>query len=179
MLAVATTAFAKQLDPALLPDDAKWVIHIDFDQLEETTIAQHVAEQKPKWLPEAKKWLEDSYGLDPSTGLHSLTMFSDTYQSHTGCFILDAKFDPAKVIDKLKEQPDVTSKEWQEVTIYSCPRSNSKEGERFSMVVVGDSRLVMASSEERVKKAIDLVNGKGASLKSKDSKLVANVPRTQ
>jgi hypothetical protein len=97
MALLPTSASAAPLDPAHVPEDAKWVIHVDLKALSETELAERVRENRGQMAVVARAWLQSRYGLDPREGLESVTAFSNTYEAHSGTMILKADYDRARV----------------------------------------------------------------------------------
>jgi len=112
-------ASAKPLNPADLPSDAKWVIHIDFDVLSDTEFASHIREQRPEMTRQIRHWMQEQYGINPQQDLHGLTMFSDTYESHSGAVIVNASFNRSKVESEFASKKDVQKSQTQNHTFYT------------------------------------------------------------
>ena len=202
-VAAARPAWAEALNPAHVPQDAKWVIHVDFDALDNTLLARRIREKHTPALNLAKKWVENRYGIDPQEDLHGLTMFGTSYKSHSGTAVLLAKYDEAKVKSHLAEKDKVTKMDWEGLTLYTMPvekhgfdkhpahagvsqkpdseKADKSEGKHemhrtMTIALVDGNRAVFASSVEDVKTAVMLLKGQGESLKGHESPLVGKVP---
>lgn len=175
MMAPLSTS-AAPLDPAHLPADAKWVLHMDFEAFGNTLIAERIREKKPGWVAAAGEWMNTRYGIDLKKDLYGLTMFSDTYEAHSGVGILFADYDMDKIRKDLRDKPGISTTEWQGNMLYTVKKRELAKP--MTIVLREDSQqVVFASSPERAKAAVMLLNGKGKSLKGKDSPLVGDVPQ--
>lgn len=172
MLLGPSQAVAGPLDPAHLPEDAKWVVHVDFEQWHETVLAKKLEEKKPRMMKGARAWLKQEYGIEPKEDLFGMTMFSDTYKSHTGTVILFAKFDREKVVEKLEKEGDYEKTSWNDLTVYT----KEKHGKKAATILLDGDKTIVASSVDRAKAAVQLLKGEAKSMKGKDSPLIGNVP---
>lgn len=114
-----TPASAAPPDRAHMPEDAKWVIHLDLEALSKTNLAEEARAERPQMTQLVRRWLQDRFGINPREDLQSLTMFSNSYEEHTGAMILRADYDPAKVKAALEQRPDVQQESWGGHTLYT------------------------------------------------------------
>lgn len=122
MLLAPVSASASPLDPAHVPAEAKWVIHLDLSALTETELAQRVREKRPQMVQGLRQWMQQRYGIDPREDLDSLTLFSESYQSHTGTMILKADYDRQKVQSELEAKEGVETESWMDHTLYTVDK---------------------------------------------------------
>ena len=120
-VAAARPAWAEALNPAHVPQDAKWVIHVDFDAFDNTLLAKKIREKDSRVLKFARTWVENRYGINMQEDLHGLTMFGTSYRSHSGTVVLLSKFDQEKVKSQLEAKDNVTRTEWEGLTLYTLP----------------------------------------------------------
>ncbi len=198
--AIAGTSRAKQMDPAKIPQEAKWVVHIDHDALSETQLMKLVRDQQSEKINEIRAWMESKLGVDPKQELHSVTLFGESYDRHQGAGIVCAKFDRKKVEEQFSSKVDVKKTESQDCTFYtwdveknmmqehrksgraeSNKEAAGKEGiyadTTVTAALADDTTMVFAPTLERAKAVAKLVKGDGQSLEGKDSKLVAKMPK--
>lgn len=199
MLWVSSTAMAAPLNPSHVPADAKWVIHIDLEALTDTALAEQVRQNRPEMVKLVRQWFQNRYGIDPREDLIGVTMFSDSYESHTGAMILKAGYDREKVAAELKNNPNVQAESWENQTIYMVtkPRlgarlNDSNRGEeaaprqrreprqneaganptKSAIILLDDQTAVFASSADRAKAVVGLLQGGSPSLEGKESGLL-------
>jgi hypothetical protein len=102
---------ADEINPGAIPNDAKWVIHINFDHFADSALADRMREKHPEKVKAFRQWLEQRYGIDPRDDLHSLTLFSNTYAPHTIAAVLTADYDRDKVKQALVDAGAATAQE--------------------------------------------------------------------
>lgn len=177
----AATASAAPLNPALVPEDAQWVIHVDFEALAESSFGQKLRNDRPQLVQNIRRFLQERYGIDPQQDLQGVTLFSDTYAAHTGAIVLQADFDREKVTAQITQEPNVKKTTFAGHTLYTWPleRHKSGAGEEVNSITVAlldGKRAVFASSEERAESVVKLLEGDAPSLEDQKSKLIADVP---
>lgn len=116
---LVVSASASEIDPAQVPADAKWIIHLNLDALRTTRLAEQIRQKNPEAVEKMQQWLGDQYGIDPREDLHGLLLFGTSYKEHTGVMVLEADFDADKATAKITAQPDVKKEEWQGHTLYT------------------------------------------------------------
>jgi hypothetical protein len=128
-----TKVTADELDPARIPADAKWVIHIDVDALRDSEIAEYIRDEKSQMVNTARQCIQREFGIDLREDLNSITLFSDTYDSHTGAAIVSADFNEDQIISKFKECGDVKMLEGADQTMLTLTIDPSKFGGHKAM----------------------------------------------
>ena len=200
-LGVVTTppTAAAPLDPARIPADAKWVIHVDYEALSGSELMETFRDKRPKLANRARRWMQERYGIDPREDLKGLTLFSDTYKSHSGAAILRASYDRAKVESDVLSKPKVKTTKWQDYTLYTWevrkhgkrrqkekPRSDGQSTDRnlradnnrrtVTAALLDSETVVFAPSEDRAKSVVEFLQDEKSSLEGEESRLVASVP---
>lgn len=198
-LSTASTASAAPLNPSHVPADAKWVIHVDLEALTGTALAEQVRQNRPEMVKLVRQWFQNRYGIDPREDLIGVTMFSNSYESHTGTMILKAGYDLEKVAAELKNNRSIQTESWENQTIYiiTKPRfdargnRSNRPGEaapqqpgeqpqngadtshaKSAIILLDDQTAVFASSADRAKAAVGLLQGDSPSLEGKEAKLL-------
>ncbi len=176
---------AAELDPHRVPADAKWLVHLDLEQILETKLAQRVREAQPELTRQIRGWMQERYGIDLPNDLHSATMFSRSYGSYTGTIILQADYDAEKVEADILKDEQVQTAQWEGYTLYTWgvarqrPSSepsetpNRAEEKQVTVVMVDDETVVFTSSMEDAQSTLQLLAGDGESLHGTDSFLLA------
>jgi hypothetical protein len=90
----AVASPAATFQPGQVMPEARWVAHIDLDQLKGTQVGRYMVE-KLNSPEEARKFaaLDAMFHLDPRTDLRSLTAFGTTSDEKSSVAIVDADFD--------------------------------------------------------------------------------------
>jgi hypothetical protein len=169
---------AGAIDPGSVAADAKWLVHIDFDALRESKVAQHAREEILK-RPRVKEILakvQEASGMDLQKDLHGVTAYGNGFKPHSGVVIAYAHIDRDKLVALMKTRPDFKSTTDDDLELYSWTEGN---GERKHDVVVAfpkmDRVAVIAGSAEQVKRATLVLRG-GGGLNS-SSPLLGDAPQ--
>jgi|GEM_PF-1418425 len=117
--AILGSAHAAPPTAAQLPQNAKWVIHIDLEAIAKTELAEAAREERPRMTHLMQRWFQAKFGINPQEDLDSLTLFSDSYDEHQGTMILRADYEIDKVRAALEQNPGVTKETWENVTLYT------------------------------------------------------------
>ncbi len=117
--ALIAPAQAAPPSAAQLPQNAKWVIHIDLNALVQTELADEAREQRPRMTQLMQRWFEAKFGVNPREDLDSLTLFGDSYDEHTGTMVLHANYEIEKVRAALDQDPNIAKEAWENYTLYT------------------------------------------------------------
>ena len=178
---LATTAPAGELNPAHIPADAKWVIHVDYESLSDSGFMQKLRDRNPMLVRMIRDRLVQQYGIDLPEGMHSATLFSRDYRKYTGTVILQADYDAAKVEAKLKKATKYSVTQWQDHALHTVTLSKQKPGDpdpsgdqEMTVVMVDDDTLLLASSVPNAQAALKLLAGESPSLEGQKSPLLSD-----
>lgn len=180
-IAGQTSAKAGELNPAHVPQDAQWLIHIDYESLSESAMWKKIRDEKAVVSKMVQGYMKKRYGFDPSTDLKSITMFSRDYRIYTGTVIVEADYDAKKIEQRLRQAIDYRTTMWEDHTLHTVTLSRqpaSDDGpsgdEEMTVVMVDKNTLLLASSVDNAKENLDRIAGKSTSLKDKKSELVSD-----
>jgi len=109
VLGLSSQATAESLNAAHVPADAKWVMHVDFDALQETALAGKMREKKSDDIEKAEQKFQEKFGVDLREGLNGVTAFGSTFEAHTGTMIVLAEYDMKKVQKEIRSKDKVKS----------------------------------------------------------------------
>src|SRR5438445_9117228 len=110
LLAIATLALAWNLggvcraaafDPSTVAADAKWLVHVDFDALRESKVAQHAREEimKHDIAKTVLAMIKEATGADLDKDLHGATAYGSGIKPHAGVLIVYAHADREKLVN--------------------------------------------------------------------------------
>jgi hypothetical protein len=167
---------AGAIDPGSVAADAKWLVHIDFDALRESKVAQHAHEEilKHERAKEILAKVQDMTGMDPQKDLHGLTAYGAGFKPHSGVLIVYAHADRDKLLALMKSRPDFKTTSADDLELYSWTEGR---GERKHDVIVAfpkEGVAVIAGSADQVKRASSVVRGGGGLTRS--SPLIGDAP---
>ncbi len=189
-LSIFTTAASSRsgagtLDPAHVPADAKWVIHVDFESFSDSDFAKAARQQKPQMAKGVRDWIEKRYVIDPPEDLHSATAFSRDYRVHTGTVILHANYDKAKVEATLKHAMNHRTDQWEGHTLHTVTLSKQEPGEggpsgdeEMTVVMLDSDTIIFGSSNANAKDAIKLLQGDAETLEGTDTPLITGAAKS-
>ncbi len=173
------SASAGDLNPAYVPAEAQWLVHVDYESLSGSAMWQKIRDEKPVVSKMVQVWMKKRYGIDPSTDLKSITMFSRDYREYTGTVIVDAEYDATKINDRLKTEMNHRTTEWQNHILHTItlskqhPADDGPSGdEEMTVVMVDKNTILLASSVLNAQENLKLLAGDAPSLKDKDSPLL-------
>ncbi|MCM2375022.1 hypothetical protein [Aporhodopirellula aestuarii] len=178
-------ASAEPLDADHVPADAKWVVHVDFESLSDSELADAIRQQKPQMIQHVRKWIEKRYGINPPEDLRSITAFSRDYQVHTGTVILQAEYDQAKVETVLNKAMNHRTTVWEGNTLHTVTLSKQKPSEdgpsgdeEMTVVMLDDDTIVFGSSIQNAKDAIGVLQSETAVLAGSESPLITSAAQS-
>ena len=181
----ALNMLAAELDPAHVPADAQWLIHVDAEALSDAQLAEKIRQKKPEITGAIHQWMEQRYGINPPEDLYSITMFSRDYREHTGTVVIRADYDAAKVEQRLREAKQHQTAQWNDYTLHTIMLSKQKPSDdgpsgdqEMTVVMVDKETLLLASSVDNAKETLKLLAGETKSLKDQDSPLLSDQART-
>jgi hypothetical protein len=178
VLAVGLQAEAAPLEVKQVAANAKWLGHVDFDAIRDSTVVQKGFAAHMEKHPQAKghlKLVQGLTGIDLCHDLHGLTFYGPEVGKHTGVAILNAKLDRKKLQLWADTIPGRQTTEHGDYKISSWSKKHGDKTCTVASAWHGDNQLVIASSADELKSALDVLDGKSAGIGS-DSKLAGNVP---
>jgi hypothetical protein len=119
---------AAPLEADNLPRDTKWVIHVDYEAFTESALAERVRTNRPEIVKRINDWFQENCGIDPRNDIHSVTLFSNDYQPHSGAVVFCGDFDEAKVSSMLEQKRAVKQTEAAGHTFYTWTIPAGHEG---------------------------------------------------
>ena len=176
---IPSSASAGKLDPAHVPADAQWLIHVDYESLSDSAMWNKLREEKPGVSQAVQGWMKNRYGIDPPKDLKSLTMFSRDYREYTGSVVVQADYEADKIESRLGKAMNHRTTQWQEHTLHTITLSKQKPSDdgpsgdqEMTVVLVDENTILLASSVPNAKEALKLLAGNAPSLAGKKSPLL-------
>jgi len=162
---------ADPLDPKRVPADAKWVIHLDMDATRRSQTWDLLAakiKQEPEQILQGKiDTMSTDLGIKFPDDVHGVTLFGRGFGEQSGAILLDAAMDQAKITAALQANVAFKKISYNSHDILSWfDKDNNKT---MYGCFATPSLAVMADSVEQVQAALDVRDGKTASLKPADA----------
>ncbi len=169
VLGLAGMAQAEPLNLKQVPADAKWLVHVDVDAMRTSTVVHKAFEKCMAMCQDAEKHLNkvrDATGMDPRKDLHGATFYGKQVGKHRGVAIVHAKADPRLLLKKAEQAPDHKVTEYGSFKLHSWTRKARGHTHTATGTIYKPDCLVFASSIEELKNALDVLEGKSASVGS-------------
>lgn len=113
-----TVAQAEDLNPAHVPKDAKWVMHINYEAFSDSKLADQIRRENSATADALKNWMQEKFGIDPPEELLDLTAFSRDHGDSIGSAIVNAKYDATKLETMLRKAKDHRTTDFNGNTIH-------------------------------------------------------------
>ena len=175
LLMAAATTQAAPLDPAHLPAGAKWVIHVDIEQIHKSDLVEAcMAKFKENDKAQKKvKEITEKLGMNPMKDLLGVTIFDTEYGSRKGVVLIHCNKLDRKKLHAIfeKKHPKHKTTKYGNWTLNTW--TEKKRGREMSITgtFANDNTIALSGSADKLKKALDVIAGKGKALGS-DAKLV-------
>lgn len=170
---------AGPVDLKNVPADAMWLAHVDFDAAHSSQVVEKFVEQCKKDFPIADKLIPvflHKAGIDECRDLHGITVYGEKFGPHNGVLIVNAKWNIETLKEKAERAHHHKTVEYGKYKIHTfIAHKGTKYAHKVAATLYKPDVLVLASCPERLKKALDLLDGKGTSLAGKESPLAAKV----
>lgn len=162
-LALSPLARAGQLNPADVPSDAQWVIHIDVDGARKSTMWE-IVDQRLKDNDEFQAGIgqiEQFTGLTFPRDLHELTIFSSTFDDKELVIVIGADFDQNKILQALPHAQNFAKEAHGKFDIMSW----EDKGKQVNGAFFSPTRVLIGQSKDAIAKALDVMSGQAAGQK--------------
>jgi|GEM_PF-3087897 len=162
-LGVGSSSIADPLDPAHVPGDSKWVVHVDMDAVRKSGIWKPVydrLQQNPQFLKQVQD-VEAVFNARFPEDLHDVTLAGAAFGDKAGVVLVHATVDRKQVERMLSTNPSYASE----------PRGNhavltwDDKGQTNYGGFVSDDQFIIGQSKDRVAAVFDTLDGKAAALK--------------
>lgn len=175
LLSISSPAIAAPLDTKHIPADTKWLVHIDFDVLRESSLGQQLSQDLFAGRGAGAKFkrMQEELGIESTSDLHSVTLFDTRFQRHHGLMMIRAdNLDLQLMTEKLKQkQSNLSVTEYHGHTLYSWTRAAGKKYEHEVTGCLYQSDTLLVSRDiDVLKRTIEVLDGTSESL-SADSPL--------
>ncbi len=182
--AAALPAFADPLNGSSLPDNTRWIIHLDVDGARQVEPLWNMvrtrtpAPQQADLLPKLAI-LERVTGMKLPQDLHDVTLFGSSFDQSGVCLRVHGNLDESSIAAFLRLDPEFSETAHNDHTIMTW---RDKNADRLMSVSFAKHDLaVLSSSSKAVADALDTLDGKSAGLKTGSPiappEIAANAPQ--
>ena len=166
VLTVGSLAVAGSFDATLVPNDARWIVHIDFAALRDSTIGKYVlsqdmnAEMKEHWQK-----AEEMLGMSLREDVNAVTLFGTGAGQDDGVMWIRGKLNSETLVSQLSEMDGYESSQQGAYTIHSWVDAAEDSSQRYYGVVLDETRGLLGPNEDLVKNALKVLAGEVANVK--------------
>ncbi|MCY2950736.1 MAG: hypothetical protein NTU53_02015 [Planctomycetota bacterium] len=164
LLSAATFVRAAVLDGKRVPEDAKWLLHVDMDALRESktwkTLLQGELEKNPGFQTTVQN-VQVFTGFRFPQDLHDVTLYGKAFNEEAGVVVIHATVDSSVLLGQLALAPGYETFRHGDHDVHSW----QDKGKQLYGSFQSTSVAVIGRSRENVQKAIDVLDGKAAGMK--------------
>lgn len=161
---------AAPLDLALVPADARWLMHVDMEAARGSVVLQKAWEKAKTMHPYLEKMTGMAAGMigtDPRKDLRDVTIFGTDLDKAKGVMVLRGRMNRAMMEKMVEKAADHKTMEHRGHVVHGWTQKRHMGG-RQSGPMAGaffkDDVLVIARSEAAVKEALDTLDGTAAAV---------------
>ncbi len=167
VLFASTAARADVFDPKQVPADAKWMIHIDVDALRNSP-AWEILNAKIKQSPANDQigQIELLSGMRFPEDLHDATAYGLTFTPTDAVVLVHAKVERLQIEQLLAQAPGYDSEKYND---HDLDTWTDDKGEQLYGAFVNDTLIAIGHDKDSIKKALDVLDGKGNPAKTGDA----------
>jgi len=169
LLSMASIADAGPINPSYISADAKWIFHLNIEQAQQWGLVEKwraEMEQKDKYKQHWNKWVA-KLGMDPTKHLLGVTLYDNTYARHNGIVLLAIQNVDREVLATQFKQnhPDATSTTYRKWQLSTWEEQRGPYGSHeVTGCLVNDGLIIMGNDPQRVREALDVIDGHRESL---------------
>ena len=174
-LGFVVDADAEPLDLKHVSADATWLGHVNIDAMRASIVVQKAMKKHKN--SGRKEMVKKMLDMDPDKDLHGMTFYGREIGKHKGVMILHAKVNRDRIMGMAKMFTNHTVTDYQDHKLHSWTHKSrhSSKTHNVAAVFYGEEAIVLASSVDELKQAVDILEGESPSLTA-DSALAGNIP---
>ena len=153
--------FAEPFNAALVSSEAGWVLHADYDAFRQTALASGLrAKLDQRGLEQKMEIFRRIFSFHPIDDVRSVLIYGTDTDPNNATVLITARFDKDALLTLLEKPKTFAHNQH---TIHSWEsRHGHRKGQREYGAFYGQDRIVMAATMEKVKKVLDILDGKEA-----------------
>jgi hypothetical protein len=161
----AVQAFAVPFNASQIGSGARWVLHVDADQLRTTLVGQAFLQQLATG-PEAAKLdaLTLLIGSDLRRDLSGVTLYGASDREEDGVVLVQGKFNAQQLTTLAKANDGYTAQAYRGTTIHTWPDAKKGPGKSTHAAILPSGMVVFGGSDGALKAALDAATGQAPTL---------------
>jgi hypothetical protein len=168
-LLCAVPLAAAPLDLATVSADAQWLMHFDMDAARDSVVVKRAWERMQKMHPHAGGMMDMAAkmtGMDPRKDLRDVTAWGVDTDKRNGVMVVRGKVNRELLEKMVAKAPDHETMEHRKHTLHAWTHKGwrGRGGQRVVGAFHRDDVLVFGRSSEKVKAALDVLDGAAAAV---------------
>lgn len=169
LISAAMSSMANPAERSAVIDDPAWVLHLDVDALRKSAVGAYILTELHKPEKELQFFvLKAALGSDLRTALHGITVYGASPSPDDGVALVYADINTERLMALAKQAEDyrATAHGKHQVSSWIDAKRREKEGgqPRTYSAIYKDQMVVFAQREERLTRALDVLDGSTPSL---------------
>ena len=153
---------AAKINPAQVPADSRWVLHVDLDAFKGTTLGKHVLNEIDAKAKKQLQAFEGIFGINLENGLHGATAFGNG-EKDKGVLLIHADADKEKLLNFAILNDKYEKSTHGKHEIHSLP-DDKKPGKRNFFCFYNNGTVVAGPGADLVTRSVDVLDGEASSL---------------
>ncbi|MCE9629693.1 MAG: hypothetical protein K8S94_03100 [Planctomycetia bacterium] len=173
----AAPLVAAPLDLMAVSADAKWVMHVDMDAARDSTVLERTLAKAMKMHPGAGGMIDMAAkmsGMDPRKDLRDATAYGSDTDKKNGVLVVRGNANREFLTRMVEKAPDHRTMTHEGHTLHGWTHKRGRHGGTVVAAFFKDDVLVFSRTEEATKAALDVLDGRKASVPA-DSPLAGRV----
>lgn len=176
----SASLFAGPLQKEQISANAKWVAHLSVEDLVESGMGKYILEKanEEQGIEAKMNAFAKLFGLNPLTDLESITLYAEDFKPSSGVAIIQARMDQEKLRQLLVLNKGHQESKYGDKPVHRWiqkPEGKKDDGVRFG-TFYSDKVVVIARTEDVLKHAIDILDGKAANFSKAKSNFLPEAP---
>lgn len=161
----AVQVYAGPFNASQVGSGARWVLHVDAEQLRSTVVGRAFLQQLSTG-PEAAKLdaLTLLIGSDLRRDLNGVTLYGASDREEDGVILVQGNFNAQQLTTLAKANDGYTSQIYRGNTIHSWPDKKKGPGKMTNASILPSGVVVFGGSDTALKAALDAATGQAATL---------------
>ena len=169
LMSATMSLMANPAERSAVIEDPAWVLHLDVDALRKSVVGAHILSELHKPEKELQFFvLKAALGSDLRTALHGITVYGASPSPDEGVALVYADLNSERLIGLVKQAEDYRATAHGTHQVYSWIDAKRREKEggqpRTYSAIYKDQMVIFAQREERLIRALDVLDGTTASL---------------
>ncbi|MBC8379092.1 MAG: ankyrin repeat domain-containing protein [Planctomycetes bacterium] len=157
VLAISGASQAAGLDLSQVPEDAKWVFHVDAQRLAQSEITSMILAGLDDAQQKKLDFITTLTGSDPTKDFHGITLYGADSKEENAVVLISGRFDKERLLSMLATSSVYSESQYKDHTLYHWLDENDNK-HKVGMFAA-DNLVVISQSPQAVQDTADLLAG--------------------